>query len=280
MKCAFVKDLRMPLAAAFAFAAFQAQAADLYAPGVSTKDAPMYDMGPNWTGFYLGVNGGYGWDAASSTLTASAFETLDSAAGTASAKLSPGGWFGGGQLGYNLQRDRLVFGVEADFQGAGIVGSTATEALSQGGNLVTDAWAKSRLDWFGTLRARAGYAFGGSLLYATGGFAFGGVRDSLSWTITNGGNSLGDSAGRNTTLTGYTVGGGLETAVTPSWSIKAEYQYINLGADSLSGSDSACGLILNNCQDAGGASAKFDHTYQTFRLGLNYKINQVYEPLK
>ena len=74
------------------------------------------------------------------------------------------------------------------------------------------------------------------------------------------------------------VGGGVETALTPSWSVKAEYQYINLGSTNLSTADD--GFSYGAGTGNGDASAKFDHIYHTARLGLNYKINQPYEALK
>lgn len=278
MKCVYVKLLSIPLAAAFA--ALPAYGADLYAPGVSAKDAPMYDAVPNWTGFYLGVNGGYGWGAARSTLSTAAIDngvliTALPPAGDTSKFWTSGG-FGGGQLGYNLQRDRFVFGIEADIQSADITGKAFSESVT--GNITTDAWVKSRLDWFGTVRGRLGYSYGGSLIYATGGFAYGGVRDSLIQTVNA---TAAGSDGRNATLTGYTVGGGLEYALTPVWSVKAEYQYINLGTVNLAASnDVVYGSGIDTGTGTGSSSAKLDHTYHTVRLGLNYKINQVYEPLK
>ncbi len=263
----------MPLVAAFAVAAFSAQAADMYVPGASVKDGPMYDAVPSWSGFYAGVNGGSAWGAESSRLNASATDITAATAQAVSSKLSTDGGFGGGQLGYNLQRDRFVVGVEADIQGGSIAGSTRSEAVSS--NITTDAWARSSLDWFGTVRGRAGYAYGGSLIYATGGFAFGGARDSLSESVNA---TSAVAASRGTTLTGYAVGGGVETALTPSWSVKAEYQYINLGSTNLSTAND--GFSYGAGTGNGDASAKFDHTYHTVRLGLNYKINQPYEALK
>lgn len=292
MKYAFLKTYRLPLAAAFAFAAFSAQAADLYAPGFGAKDSP-YAV-PSWTGFYLGVNGGYGWGESSTLNTSAYLDALDGdgnpGAGTStygSSSLTPEGGFGGGQLGYNLQRDRVVFGVEADIQGASITGSTFSEANNSDGTVVTDAWAKSTLDWVGTVRGRVGYSFGGYLLYATGGLAFGGVKDSLSWSVTSQSPdtpaTVNGSASSNTTLTGYVIGAGFETAITPSWSVKAEYQYIDLGSTTLSGNSGSIPWTCaeeTTCNDSGGASTKINHTYDTVRLGLNYKINQSYDPLK
>ncbi|MGO9486917.1 MAG: outer membrane protein [Rhodomicrobium sp.] len=276
----------MPLAAAFALAAFSAQAADLYAP--SAKDAPMFAVA-NWAGFYAGVNGGYGWDSTSSTLIASAFQPGDLAPTVRSASFTPDGGFGGGQIGYNVQRERVVFGIEADIQGADITGNKHVQAANPGSWVTTDAWAGTNLDWFGTVRGRLGYSFGGTILYATGGFAFGGVKDSLHQSVvstdTDPATTDSNAASRSATLTGYVIGGGVETKLTPSWSIKAEYQYIDLGSTNVlttanSIGYSCSGPFLPPCADTGGASAKIDHAYNTVRAGLNYKINQPYEPLK
>ena len=166
------------------------------------------------------------------TLTASA---TDSTSNAASSQLWTTGGFGGGQLGYNFQRDRFVYGVEADIQGSSLAGNAYSEAAST--HITTGASAKSSLDWFGTVRARAGYTYGGSLVYATGGFAYGGARDSLSQSVNSG--VATNSASGSSTFTGYAVGGGVETVLTPSWSVKAEYQYINLGSTSLSTANDA-----------------------------------------
>ncbi len=283
MKSEYVNAVRLPFTAVFAIVAFSAQAADMYAPGISGKDAPMYEAVPSWTGFYLGVNGGYGWGAKSSTLNTSASGYGDTAAGTASSTIWSEGGFGGGQLGYNAQRDRIVFGIEADIEGAGIGGRAFSEAVSADGtSVVADAWAKSSLDWFGTVRGRVGYSFGSYLLYATGGFAFGGVRDSLSQSVTsvNVATPGTSSASSNTTLTGYVAGGGFETAIAPSWSVRAEYQYIDLGDTRLLTNNNLTYTCDPTCTDNGNASIKIGHSYNTVRVGLNYKINQPYEPLK
>ena len=166
---------------------------------------------------------------------------------------SESGWFGGAQIGHNWQHNHLVFGIEADIEGANITGSAT--AASTGGS----AAAQNNLDWFGTVRGRAGYAVGQALLYGTGGFAFGGVQDKLT--------SGAQSVTHNATATGYAAGAGVEYAFNPSWSGKVEYQYINLGSDSLT-------------EAVSGATAKFDHEYNTVRLGVNYHILGGYEPLK
>ncbi len=127
-----------------------ANAADMYAGG-GYKDGPAY-VGVNWSGLYVGVNGGYGWSANTDWL-------------------DPTGAFGGGQIGYNFQRGNIVFGIETDIQGSGVSDS--------GGGY------KSSLDYFGSVRGRLGYAFDRALVYGTGGFGYGQVtNDGYSQTQT------------------------------------------------------------------------------------------------
>ncbi len=209
--------------------ALSANAADMYRGGL--KDGPPPPMpvaiaAPTWTGFYVGVNGGYGW-AASDGL------------------LSPEGGFGGGQIGYNWQGlfgySPLVIGLETDFQGSGISDS-AVDVL---GNSIENS-----LNWFGTVRGRVGYAIGPTLVYATGGFAYGQVKSK--------GNLAGLAYDISETQTGYTVGGGVEYKWNPAWSVKAEYLYINLDASNLNGAGP-----LN-------ASTSDRSDVNIVRVGLNY----------
>ncbi len=236
--------LGLTLASVVAIAS--ANAADMYVPGPAGgyKDGPV--AGPLWNGAYVGINGGYASDG-NSSLTVVEDPAFASSGG-----------FGGGQIGYNWQpmgagyKDgpaygNFVFGIEADIDGADITGSKTVSGVT----------ASNTLDWFGTVRGRAGYAVGAALLYGTGGLAFGGVDDKL----TSGGTTKAD----NSTKTGYAAGGGVEYAFNPAWSGKVEYLYINLGSDTV-----VKGLD----------KATFDHEYNTVRVGLNYHILPGYEPLK
>lgn len=225
-----------------------ATAADIYMPGPvgpgGYKDAPWV---PTWAGFYIGINGGYGWSDFSDkfALAASGFRGLD-----------PQGGFGGGQIGYNWQSSHLVYGVEADIQGAGIE-DKATDAF---GNVF-----KTHLDYFGTVRGRLGYAFGPSLLYATAGFAYGGIRNDA---IAAGINDFKFSG----TATGWVAGGGYEYKFGPAWSLKAEYQFIDLGRNDpiLAPFGSACPL---------GPKCEAD-AFHTLRVGINYHFGTGDVPLK
>lgn len=227
------------LAAAVAPAA---NAADLYRnPPPAAAYVPPVAPTNTWAGFYLGVNGGYGWGGGSDTFTY----------GDALSRAQPEGGFGGGQLGYNFQSGSFVYGVETDFQGGDISDRVTGSDYS----------GRERMDWFGTVRGRAGFAFDRALIYGTGGFAYGDVMQHA----TINGDGFGDSGA---TRTGFTLGGGIEYKLNNSWSLKAEYQYLDFGSEKLTDS-------------AGLATGDLDTNYHTARIGLNYRFGGGgYEPLK
>jgi outer membrane immunogenic protein len=242
-----------------------AKAADLYkapAPAVSYKDAPVYVPPNTWAGFYVGINGGYAWNASGNTVSYN-----DGGAGfiggaDQSTRSQPSGGFGGGQIGYNFQSGSLVYGLETDFQGGDI--NSRVAGATANGNPFNE---RERVDWFGTVRGRIGYAFGSTLFYGTGGFAYGDVRERSF--VTNGVDSV--AAKNSDTQTGYVVGGGVEYKINPAWSLKAEYQYIDLGSAKMTGIDTTGAAVTTN---------NLDTNFHTVRLGLNYRIGGSYEPLK
>ncbi|MEY2479935.1 MAG: outer rane immunogenic protein [Verrucomicrobiota bacterium] len=207
----------------------------------SSKDkevmaAPAPSCPINWSGFYLGLNGGYSWGSADTN-----FDPLPDAASFFSIEPitlqpDPSGAIGGGQIGYNFQWNWLVLGVETDFQGSGLDGSDSrspiidiTGAANSAGTFIESS---QRTDWFGTARAKIGVTpFCRLLLYVTGGLAYGHVNYEANTDFT-------DQAGPfylssfETTKVGWTVGGGLEYALSNHWSLKAEYLYYDLGDES------------------------------------------------
>ena len=228
-----------------------------YVPG----PAP-YCCAPIWAGFYAGVNGGYGWsaDTENVVLFTSTHFTLPGKGSNAE------GGFGGGQAGYNWQKGAFVFGVEADIQGAGLKDSFSDQPDGFGDLINADR----NIDYFGTVRARLGYAFDRVLVYGTGGFAYGGVDNRIF--IFNPGASA--DLNKSTTETGFAVGGGIEYAFWRGWSLKAEYQFVDLGSYRLSAPVIPLGAgetIVSN---------KIDNSFNTVRLGLNYHFGPSYEPLK
>jgi outer membrane immunogenic protein len=176
-------------------ASYSAQAADIPRPvykGVRSIVAYY-----NWTGFYVGINGGYGWGDSDWTVPA--------------VSNSPKGALIGGTVGFNYQIGSFVWGLEGDYDWADIKDSTACGAFS----------CETKNSWLATARGRVGYAFDRWLPYFTGGAAFGKVEA----------NSTNPAApGASDTRTGWTVGGGLEYAFLGNWSAKIEYLYVDLGS--------------------------------------------------
>ena len=184
-----------------------AMAADLWQPQASFKDEPVYEpQRTRWDGFYLGINGGYGW---------SDNESFD----TFAFDIDPEGGFGGGQIGFNVVTGRLLLGAEADIQGADI----SDRSVVGGTSLTTN------IDYVGTVRGRLGFVSDRTLIYGTAGYAWADVDATAS--------AGGLSISADDTLSGYVVGGGVEYALTDQWSTKLEYQYIDLEDERLNATD-------------------------------------------
>ena len=145
---------RLLLAAALLSVATAASAADMQARPYTKAPPPMVSPAYNWSGFYIGAMGGYGWDSGDSS-----------------------GGFGGGTIGYNWQfpGSQFVFGVEVDAAGASIKDSL-TEDIG-GGVLATE---EQKINSFGSVTGRAGFAMDAALFYAKGGFAWADRKVSIS----------------------------------------------------------------------------------------------------
>lgn len=218
-----------------------AHAADLTVP----PPEPAPEAAYNWTGLYIGVHGGYGFGDFSSAPT----DAYDG--------LKPDGFFGGGQVGYNYQfANNVVLGIEADVS----FGDLKDDLSSRLGDPLEGLFQldyAAKIDTFGTVRGRAGYAFDRFLPYVTGGLAWGRGQLDFENTITvNGDVLVHNQASDKQTFTGWTVGAGLEYAVTQNVTAKLEYLYADLGS-----------------QDFDlGTPVPGDITLQTVKFGLNYKF--------
>lgn len=228
-------------ALAIGFFAVPAFAADISAPAFS------------WDGIYLGVVGGYTWnDADVSNVT---FQDSGSPAIKPGIKYSTefdGGEFGG-TLGWNYQTGSLVLGVEGDISYSWATGDNDKYSPS----FTSD----TEMTWFGTARLRAGYAFDRALIYATGGLAYGDVEGKIHDRYPSGVISTSDSNG----MWGWTIGGGLEYAITNNFSVKGEYLYYDLGDTDFNVSESGGGgwdRISSNVSVTG----------SVIRAGLNYRF--------
>jgi outer membrane immunogenic protein len=228
--------------------ALSANAADMGPTWAGYKDVPYAAV--TWTGFHVGVNGGY------ASSQDSQLGYTDSTVPVTYGGVSSAGGFGGGQIGYDWQGllgyRPLVLGVEADIQVSSAQGRSADSA----GDLY-----KSRLEDFGTVRGRIGYAADRTLVYFTGGFAYGNVRNEA---IVNAGANATDDFVANPSATGYVLGGGVEYKLNRSLSVKGEYQYINLGKSNPVDAVNGAGAFSAN-----GGSVR-DDAFHTFRVGLNW----------
>jgi outer membrane immunogenic protein len=188
--------------------AFAAQAADIPRPvykGMPIRPVIAYY---NWTGFYAGLNAGYGFGTS----------TWSGVPGGGSVKPSPSGFLVGGTLGYNYQIGSFVYGIEGDWDWTGIKGSATCVGVV---TCTTDN------PWLATFRGRVGYAFDRWLPYLTGGGAYGNIKATASIP--------GASVSSTKSELGWTFGGGVEYAFLGNWSAKIEYLYVDLGSAAVGG---------------------------------------------
>jgi outer membrane immunogenic protein len=225
-----------------------ARAADL--PRAMPMKAPVMAPVYNWSGFYVGGSIGYDWGTLTRTST-----SLTTGVTGAPISFSDNGVFGGGQLGYNWTwMPNIIFGIEADVFGAGINGSNTVVTATN-----THRY-DDKVDWFGTVRGRLGYAVNNWLFYGTGGFAW--AHDQLTRNQLAGvsaGATPGTAQSASITKTGWTAGGGIEVGLAANWSVKAEYLYLRFGTD---------GYLFPT-------AARQENAYiqmQTARIGVNYRF--------
>lgn len=268
------------------FSAGAASAADLpnklpqLPLAVPSIGAPVF-AGAQWTGFYAGLNVGAGFAGRSANGwgygdDASTSNFGDSVSGYLGGGKSDAGVLGGVTLGYNYQMGRFVVSGEGDFNGSSYKDGASLPAswtvyAGAGGpgagagpvGHFTAIHGSSDLPWFGTVRGRFGVDYDRALVYATGGFAFAEVN-----------NSIGPFS-RSQVRPGWTVGGGVEYKLWSNWSVKAEYLYADFGKSSVSGiggygelaGDPNPGDLLT-----GGAGASVNNTLNIVRFGVNYKF--------
>jgi outer membrane immunogenic protein len=195
--------------------------------GATAKAADMVPPAAyDWTGFYVGGNIGYAFGGnddvgLSSTEPGAGIHNLD--------KLELNGIFGGAQIGADWQTNAIVFGAIADIEVADISDDfTKTVDTDDGPEKVH---ASDKIDVWGTLRGRLGWAFDRVLIYGTGGLAWA----NTDYKVKMSGDDDSFSASETGTQLGYTVGGGLAWAIDDNWSVGAEYLYVNLGSFSVKG---------------------------------------------
>lgn len=190
--------------------------------------------------------------------------------------MSDTGFTGGVQAGHNWQTGAFVYGLEADFGAFNIQASRQSNVTYTTISVPPGSFSSPRAtatirstadtDWLLTARARAGWTVSNLLLYATGGLAVTNLRGSHTYTD----NSIFALAGNwsaSATKVGWTVGGGLEWAVTQKWSIKAEYLYAKFGSVNASGLIRAPGFGYSDA-----INTSVDLAAHMARVGANFRF--------
>jgi outer membrane immunogenic protein len=269
-----------------------ASAADMPLKAPPPPPAPVY----SWTGFYVGANGGYGWDHRTVSYSPNDppanFLLTTGLPPPGPTSFNSNGGLGGLQAGYNWQLNpKWLLGLEADFDWSGIKGNGISIFQQIPAGVVggpSNIQANQDINWFGTMRARLGFLpANNTLIYATAGLAYGHTSEQL--TLNGAGFANGPQFGwqcssgpvppplpvtkcfvgsSSRTETGWTIGGGLEYAPwNNNLTLKVEYLYINLGGDTtnlvaLSSSPALPSSIT--------ASSRTD--FSVLRGGINWKL--------
>ena len=222
-------------------------AADLPARKSAVSPAPVAVS--TWNGFYLGVNGGYGWASEKDPYVTPVIGSFQ-----------PKGGLFGVQAGYNHQIGKYVVGLEADYAWASMSDSytIAGATVLNGSTLSASAGLKTEQKSLGSVRARVGYDFNNLLVYATGGYAYGSNKITASGAATWQNVTWSAQAGNSQTHTGWVIGAGTEYALTSNVSAKLEYLYADLGKKTYWG-----GTVVAD---------KVSLTSSVVRAGLNYKF--------
>jgi outer membrane immunogenic protein len=255
-----------------------ANAADLAAkpppPPPPMAPIPAYF---NWTGFYVGGNFGGGW-ANDSISGSSAFTAGGTTVGsTFSGNNNYSGILGGGQIGANYEfPGNWVIGFEADVDASSLSGSTNNCATNAVVGTVGCSSVNTKINDFGTVRGRVGYAANNILFYGTGGWAWGqsSTTSSLSCVSAAGlcpGTSAtftGGSASASTTATnGWAAGAGVEWAFNRNWTLRVEYLHLQFNgiAETFTSSGTVGGVPFTST-----SSSSTNSSDDIVRVGVNY----------
>ena len=198
----------------------------------------------SWTGFYAGIQGGYGWGSSNEVFVGAPNTAIF--AGTQ--KYDTSGGFAGGDFGYNWQTGAMVLGLEGDYHWADISGRSGVINAGLGDTYFT------KLRGFGDIKGRLGYAVGPALLFVSGGAAVGDLQHRYDGVP-------GNVYVTNDTKWGYTVGAGVEYMFAQNWSGKLEYNYIDLGKSTI------------QYTAAPANRSEWNDTFHTIKAGINYHFN-------
>lgn len=231
-------------------------AADL-APQPVEPEAPI--LAPfSWTGFYVGADAGYAWGKSKWRNNWSSAEPLGP--NQQYFDYDPDGAVLGGHVGYNYQFDGgFVVGAEIDAAGSWMKGDNV-ELQDPNGTINPAYSGNSKVQFQGSGRLRLGYAYDRFLPYITGGVAV--AHYKYGWD-----NNFPDSYSDSDTRVGWTVGAGLEYAITDNWLVRAQYLYSDYGDDDHGDYHGSRGKIGD-----GYARYNIDLKTHTATIGISYKF--------
>jgi len=227
----------------------------------------------SWTGGYIGINAGYAGGKFKShyedtTVFIPVGQNLRSSFNPYELggdwEDNANGFVGGVQTGYNWQfQNGIVLGAEADFQGSTL--KSKTYGSDDFGFVRENSELTTKVQWWGTVRARLGYTpTDRVLVYGTAGLAYGKVKTSYSYNeILGDDDSFNAGFSSSKTKAGWTVGAGAEYAITNNWTLKSEYLYTDLGKARGEAS-------FNTFYNTYDFESKIK--FHTVRVGLNYKF--------
>jgi outer membrane immunogenic protein len=222
-----------------------------------------------WTGIYGGFHAGYGFGDVDATLQREGgLVSGFSAAGIIPSRMTieRDGLIAGAQVGYNMQFDAFVAGIEADISYSGANGSSSRSYTDPrgAGFLSNTARLRSELDYLGTVRARLGFAFDRALVYGTAGLAYGDTTVSGSLTSSDAPPSFAAAKGKESgTSVGFAAGAGVEYAILGNITVRGEYLYYNLGRQTVA--------VAQGATPGNFADYRVENDGHVARMGVNFK---------
>jgi opacity protein-like surface antigen len=221
--------------------------------------------GTNWTGAYIGAQGGYAWGQ---TQWPDVFTVLP--AGT-EPRFDNSGWIAGGTIGANAQTGRFVFGVEGEILATGIKDSFAWSLAA--GPATLSATFTSKIDWLALASARAGFVVGDRLMiYGKGGLAIAEEQHTAA-VAQNFPAAISINYSGKAVHTGAVIGAGGEYAFAPNWSVKAEYNYIKMFAQQVQLDGTAAGGPFGTGSQISAVASKITQDLHLMKFGVNYHFN-------
>jgi outer membrane immunogenic protein len=212
----------------------------------------------NWSGFYIGLNGGGSWGD----------NSVDYFLFTPGVSLRPDvgdmnsdSFVAGGQLGYSHQTGFIVLGIESDVAWR----DAEVNKLFHFPGAPDFTRFRSEQNWFGTVRPRVGFPIGSLLLYGTAGLAFGNLEHSVRETLPGVGSRF---RSKSDTQAGWTAGGGVDYGFSGNWSAGLEYLYVDLGSTTV-----RFPLQTINAVEFANSSSRFDGTSHVVRAKLTFRFN-------